>query len=249
MRFPFQKSRPAPVTRQPVRAVAPRISGASLAAEYRPLRMGGDYYDFAEISPTRSVLVLLDIAGKRGPAMDVAAAVQDAFREKAAELFSGPSCNHTEALALLFIELNRALRAASHGVRYCPGFLASYEAELGTLYYVNAGHHPGLIRDAEGITLLGSTGLPLGLFHHATHEAAVSVVAPGASFAVVSKGFLEGKSRRQEFGLDRLRETYTSLQFRDARELCAGLLNALECFTAGATPSNDMTAVALVRHD
>jgi sigma-B regulation protein RsbU (phosphoserine phosphatase) len=247
MRLPFQKPKPAPATRQPVRAVAPRITGASVAAEYRPIRVGGDFYDFVEISPTRTVLALLDIAGKRGPAMDVAAAVQDAFRLKAAELFSGESCNHTEALALLFIELNRALRAASQGVRYCPGFLASYEAELGTLYYVNAGHHPGLIRDAGGITLLSSTGLPLGLFHHATHEAAVSVVAPGASFVVVSKGFLEGKSRRQEFGLDRLRDTYAGLQFRDAKGLCAGLLDALDHFTAGTKPSNDMTALALVR--
>ncbi len=247
MRFPFQSSKPAPATRQPVRAVVPHVNGASVAAEYRPVRVGGDFYDFVEISPTRLVLVLLDIAGKRGPAMDVAADVQAVFRAKGAELFSAESCNHNEALALLFIELNRALRAASEGVRYCPGFLASYETELGTLYYVNAGHHPGLIRDASGITLLESTGLPLGLFHHATHEAQVSVLAPGASFALVSKGFVEAKSRRQEFGMDRLRETYAALPAGDATQLCRGLLGALDGFTRGAIPSNDMTAVTLVR--
>ncbi|MGH9649262.1 MAG: PP2C family protein-serine/threonine phosphatase, partial [Terriglobales bacterium] len=163
-------------------------------------------------------------------------------------LFSPVECNHTVALDLLFIEMNRALRAASGGVRYCPGFLASYEADLGTLYYVNAGHHPGLIRDGGGITALASTGLPLGLFHHATHEAQVSVITPGASFVLVSKGFVEAKSHRQEFGIDRLRETYATLQFRDAKELCAGLLDALNKFTAGASPANDMTAVALVRN-
>ena len=147
MRFPFKTAEPARVTRQPVRANVPHINGASVAAEYRPVRVGGDFYDFVEISPTRLVLVLLDIAGKRDPAMDVAAAVQDAFRLKAAELFSPTSVNHSEVLDLLFIEMNRTLRAASGGVRYCPGFLASYEAELGTLYYVNAGHHPGFVRD------------------------------------------------------------------------------------------------------
>ncbi|MGH9603478.1 MAG: PP2C family protein-serine/threonine phosphatase, partial [Terriglobales bacterium] len=201
MRFPFRTAEPVRVTRQPVRATIPEINGASVAAEYRPVRVGGDFYDFVQISPTRLVLVLLDIAGKREPAMDVAAAVQDAFRAKAAELFAPLDCNHSVALDLLFIEMNRALRAASGGVRYCPGFLASYEAELGTLYYVNAGHHPGLIRDSSGVTSLSSTGLPLGLFHHATHEAQVSVITPGASFMLVSKGFVEAKSRKQEFGM------------------------------------------------
>jgi serine phosphatase RsbU (regulator of sigma subunit) len=247
VRFPFKTAEPARAARQPARANLPQITGASVAAEYRPVRVGGDFYDFVQISPIRMVLALLDIAGKRDPAMDVAAAVQDAFRLKATELFSGEACNHNEALALLFIELNRALRAASGGVRYCPGFIASYEAELGTLYYVNAGHHPGLIRDAGGITLLESTGLPLGLFHHATHEAQVSVIAPGASFVLVSKGFVEAKSRKLEFGMERLREAYASIQFRDAKQLCAALLDALKQFTAGAVPANDMTAVALVR--
>ncbi|MGH9532541.1 MAG: PP2C family protein-serine/threonine phosphatase [Terriglobales bacterium] len=248
MRFPFQAAEPVRATRQPERATIPEVNGASVAAEYRPVRVGGDFYDFVQISPTRLVLVLLDIAGKREPAMDVAAAVQDAFRAKAAELFAPLDCNHSVVLDLLFIEMNRALRAASGGVRYCPGFLASYEAELGTLYYVNAGHHPGLIRDSGGITALSSTGLPLGLFHHATHEAQVSVITPGASFVLVSKGFVEAKSRKQEFGMDRLRETYASLPFRDARELCAGLLDALKMFTGGGIPATDMTAVAMVRN-
>ncbi|MGH9648951.1 MAG: hypothetical protein ACRD3I_00590, partial [Terriglobales bacterium] len=88
MRFPFQAAEPVRATRQPARAAIPEIVGASVAAEYRPVRVGGDFYDFVQISPARIVLVLLDIAGKRGPAMDVAAAVQDAFRIKASELFS-----------------------------------------------------------------------------------------------------------------------------------------------------------------
>ncbi len=248
MRLPFQSTKPAPSTRQPVRAVVPHVNGASVAAEYRSVRMGGDFYDFVEISPTHMVLALLDIAGKGGPAMDVAADVQVAFRTKAAELFSGESLNQNEALALLFIELNRALRAASEGVRHCPGFLASYEAELGALYYINAGHHPGLVREPSGITLLESTGLPLGLFHHATHEAQISVLAPGASFLLVSKGFVEAKARRREFGMERLRETYSTLPSGDAAQLCRGLLEALDHFTGGAKPTNDMTAVALVRN-
>jgi sigma-B regulation protein RsbU (phosphoserine phosphatase) len=244
----FKTAEPARATRQPVRATIPEVTGASVAAEYRPVRVGGDFYDFVQISPTRVVLTLLDIAGKREPAMDVAAAVQDAFRAKATELFTPLDVNQSVALDLLFIEMNRALRTASGGVRYCPGFLATYEAELGTLNYVNAGHHPGLIRDASGITALASTGLPLGLFHHATHEAQVSVLTPGASFVLVSKGFMEAKSRRQEFGMDRLREAYAALPFRDAKDLTTGLLDALTQFTKGAIPANDMTAVALVRN-
>ena len=58
-------------------------------------------------------------------------------------------------------------------------FLACYDAQLGTVCYSNAGHVPGLVRDRTGISTLPATGLPFGLFSHATHDASMTVLEPG----------------------------------------------------------------------
>ena len=92
----------------------------------------------------------------------------------------------------------RAIIAAEGGVRSCPAFAGCYNEDLGTICYFNAGHTPGLLRDLTGITELPATGLPLGLFSHATCEAPLVALPPGAALLLVSRGLLEGKRRRSE---------------------------------------------------
>ena len=45
----------------------------------------------------------------------------------------------------------------------------------------------------------------MGLFSHATCDAALVALPPGAALLLVSRGVLEGKRKREEFGLDRVK--------------------------------------------
>src|SRR6185295_15399121 len=119
--------------------------------------------------------------------------------------------------------------------------------ELFAVEDVNAGHTPGLLRDLSGITELSATGLPLGLFSHATCEAPLVALPPGAALLLVSRGLLEGRRRREEFGLERVKSGLQQAADETAEELCASTIEGVQQFMRKPPIHNDVTALALVR--
>ena len=230
-----------------VQAEVPELHAAQLAAAYYGERQGGDLHDFVRVTPNRVLFGLLDMAGRRAENGAMASAAQHTFRTRAPELFSADDVNEADAMAELCLELNRAIMAAEGGVRSCPAFAGCYNEDLGTICYFNAGHTPGLLRDLTGITELPATGLPLGLFSHATCEAPLIALAPGASLLLVSRGLLEGKRRREEFGLERVKSGMQQAADESAHELCAIVIDGVQQFMGKPPVHNDVTALALVR--
>jgi serine phosphatase RsbU (regulator of sigma subunit) len=243
--FRREKSRSAP--QEPVQAEVPELRSAQLAAAYYGERQGGDLYDFVRVTPNRVVFGLLDIAGRLEENSVIVSAAQQTFRTRSQELFSAEDVNEADAMAELCLELNRTIMTAEGGIRSCPAFAGCYNEDLGTICYFNAGHTPGLLRDMTGITELGATGLPLGLFSHATCEAPLVALPPGAALLLVSRGLLEGKRRREEFGLERVKNGLQQAASETAQDLCATVIDGVQQFMHKAPVHNDVTALALVR--
>ena len=232
---------------EPVQAEVPDLRTAELAAAYYGERQGGDLHDFVRVTPSRVIFGLLDMAGRIEDNSAVVSAAQHTFRTRSPELFSADDVNEADAMAELCLELNRSIMAAEGGIRSCPAFAGCYNEDLGTICYFNAGHTPGLLRDMTGITELKATGLPLGLFSHATCEAPLVALPPGAALLLVSKGLLEGKRRREEFGLERVKTGLQQAAKESAKELCATMIDDVQQFMRKPPIHNDVTALALVR--
>jgi serine phosphatase RsbU (regulator of sigma subunit) len=232
---------------EPVQAAVPELHQAELAAAYYGERQGGDHYDFVRVGPTRVLFGLLDIAGRIEENGNIVSVAQQTFRTRSPELFSAGDVNEADAMAELCLELNRAIMSAEGGIRSCPAFAGCYNEDLGTICYFNAGHTPGLLRDATGVAELPATGLPLGLFSHATCEAPLVALPPGAALLLVSKGLLEGRRRREEFGLDRVKTELQHAAGETAKELCASMIDGVQQFMRKPPVHNDVTALALVR--
>ena len=247
MRLPFLQASVERPQVQPAPTVVPTLPGVDIAAAYNCARMGGDFYDFLVTPCGRLIFLLLDIAGKRGQALEIAASVQELFRKRAPGLFQGEDTNQSEALTEMGILINRDILKAANGVRHAPAFLGSFDPKAGMLSYVNAGHTPALLKDGGGITQLQANGIPLGLFSHATHDASVAVMEPGAAVLLVSRGLVESRSRSKEFGLDRVTQVLQAHEFHHAQEICTEVLKAAETFTRKPTAENDTTALALLR--
>jgi serine phosphatase RsbU (regulator of sigma subunit) len=64
---------------------------------------------------------------------------------------------------------------------------------------------------------------------------------------LVSKGLLEGKRRREEFGLDRVKTGLQQASKETAKELCATVIDGVQQFMRKPPIHNDVTALALVR--
>jgi serine phosphatase RsbU (regulator of sigma subunit) len=175
---PWLKRNPGrqPLPEEPLRAEAPEIERAEIAAVYYGQRQAGDFYDFFRVNEKRVLFCLLDAAGDLQTTRSLISLTQRSLRDSAAKLLADDDINETDAMIELCLTLNRTVLNGSQKVHPCPAFVGCYNERLGLVCYFNAGHTPGLVRDQGGITALEATGLPLGLFSHATCDA--PMVAP-----------------------------------------------------------------------
>jgi serine phosphatase RsbU (regulator of sigma subunit) len=228
MKIPFAKPQPKAAQRMPDRPPAVELRSITVGALYRGARQGGDYFDYISAGP-RLLMLMLDIAGRREEAFNIAASVQTTFRA-AADLFAIDDVNESVALSQLLLEVNRAIIEAAGGVRCAPGIIASYNEIAGTLWYINAGHIPPLMRDGSGVNPLPASGLPLGLFSHATHDASVMVMAEGSALLLVSRGLVEAKAGGEEYGLKRVSEALAATPLTDGQQMCVAVHESVRKF-------------------
>jgi len=249
----FQSRAPEPPPAlEPVASEFPKMEGAEIAATTYGKRVAGDFYDSLRVGPERILFGLLDVAGRRESNQQILSAAQKIFRTLGPELFSPPDINESEAMTTLCLRLNRGIMEAASGVHSCPAFIGCYHERFGTLCYTNAGHTPGLLRDQTGIVELGSTGLPLGLFSHATAEAPTVALEKGAVLLLVSRGVVEGRCKDDnaedlEFGLERVKERLQADASGSAQAISGSILNAVGEFTCEPLVPDDMTALVFVR--
>jgi sigma-B regulation protein RsbU (phosphoserine phosphatase) len=231
----------------PIPAQVPELHDAELAAVYYGQRIGGDFYDFIRVSPTRVVFGLLDVAGRVEESRAILCEAQEVFRTVSAQQLADEDNNEADAMVTLALELNRTILKGAKGARPCPAFAGCYNEALGLVCYFNAGHTPGLVHDGSGVTELPASGLPLGLFSHATWEAPMVALQPGAGLLLASRGLIEGKRKGEEFGLERLKTSCQNSRADTAKEVCLAAIAAIKDFMRTAPTHNDVTALCLLR--
>ncbi len=249
-------------SRKPLSSPLPQMATAQLAAQYSAARVGGDFYDFLQVGGSKLLFIFMDIAGRQESALAVAASAQETFRERGKALFVDPNVEDGDAITHLILEINRQIIAAAEGVRSSPAILGCFDESINTLSYINAGHTPALLHDAQGTLALEANGLPLGLFTHATHDSQFCAIEDGAALVMVSRGVIEVKAGGQEFGIERVKEIVSNGTFDTAEQLCQTVLETAEQYRrkpshfgpyltipgfAAAEAGNDMTVVALLR--
>jgi serine phosphatase RsbU (regulator of sigma subunit) len=244
--FHFQEALPVSVL-DPIHSDVPELHGADLASVYYGRRMAGDFYDFIRVSPNRILFGLLDAADGLESTRAVLSAAQRTFRTVGTELFARRDINEADAMMELCLQLNQSVLKAADGIRSCPAFAGCYDESLGIVCYFNAGHTPGLLRDHDGVSELPATGLPLGLFSHATSNASIVALEPGAVLLLASRGIVEGKCKTEEFGLQRAKDVLQQSKATSAKELCISVLGQVQQFMCAAPTHDDVTVLALAR--
>jgi serine phosphatase RsbU (regulator of sigma subunit) len=245
-------------TRTPLPTALPPLAGLDLQARYYSARTGGDFFDAATAGP-HVVFLLTDIAGSRTDAHAIAAAIQDVFRLRVPQLFSGDGINMMDTLSTLAHEVNQAIYEAAGGSRLAPTFLGCFNLPLGLLAYINSGGQPAIFRDNDGTRILGHVTMPLGLFTHLTFEPAIQAFEPGARLLLVTKGVLEAQHGREQFGVERATAVLEHIPTSSALDLCRVTLEDANEFRKPPWYSlerlpffkpqrtDDLTAVALIR--
>jgi serine phosphatase RsbU (regulator of sigma subunit) len=246
MKLLFQNSHGERSPSVPSRAEFPPLSGAEIAGRVHGQRVGGDFYHFLRATRSRVVFGLLDIAGRYEENQAIVEAARQTFQRVGKDRFGYEEINEADAMMEFCLELNLSIRRAAAGVRSCAAFLGCYNEDLGTICYANAGHTPGLLRDAEEIVELPATGMPLGLFSASTYEAPTAAL-PGGALLLVSRGVVEASDKREEFGLERVKQHFLQAPRDSADQIASHMLDVVQQFLRSPASQNDMTALALVR--
>ena len=245
MRFSFKRAEA--IATEPTPAELPQLAGAEIAGLVHGKRVGGDFYQFARASPLRVVFGLLDVAGDSNENRGIVAAARETFRDKAPTFLCDDEVNEADAMMEFCQELNVSIRRAASGVRNCAAFLGCYNEERGTVCYVNAGHTPGLLRYDSEISELPATGMPLGLFSASTYEAPTVAVPVGGGLLLASRGVVEAAQKKEEFGLQRLKQYFSKFPLDSAQGVASSAMQVVRNYAPEAAGHNDLTTLALVR--
>jgi sigma-B regulation protein RsbU (phosphoserine phosphatase) len=199
--------------------------------------VGGDYYDFLALGPSRLGITVADIAGKGLSASLLMASLQALVRSHAPSLSGRPR--------EFAKEINRHLCESTDDARYATLFFGVYDDSARELSYLNAGHNPPIVLRASGeIERLNLGGMVLGLFEGNSYEEGKVRLDPGDLLVIFSDGITEAVSRQdEEFGDDALVELIRRHSGLPPEELLARITEEVDSFTGPVPPVDDMTLI------
>ena len=221
--------------------------------------VSGDYYDFIEITPQMTGIVVADVCGKGVSAALMMAnlqaslrgqvqAYQDAYNYK---LSQNPSIVDAQARPVQRIvqQVNQRITASMMDSSYITFFYAEVNWQNSTLRYTNAGHNPPLLMrtgsDGEKrIERLEQGGTVLGVFLDAEYEAAELTLEKGDVLVAFTDGLIEARSPQgEEFGEERVIEFLIQNASQPATEIEQRILSAVKEWTMDSEQEDDLTLV------
>ncbi len=200
-------------------------------------QIGGDFFDYFDLSDGRFGFAIGDVAGKGVPAAILASMVQGAFSSQS---FSNAPL--TEIIG----KVNRKLSQRGPGNRFVTFFFGILDRE-GNCIYVNAGHNPPLLLSQDGsLKELTVGGMVLGLFPEAQYESGTIRLNPGEHLVLFTDGVVEALNPSgEEFGIERLSELLQSSTQLPASEILVRIREAVLSFSTHAPQHDDITMMVL----
>src|SRR5579863_1379119 len=215
----------------------PQYENFRIHAFNSPTRyVGGDFYDFLQLSSEEWMGVLADVSGKGMSAALLSSMVLGAL---SMEFRAG-----SRPQAVLN-RVNRLLCEKSLPSQFVTLFVFLLGRD-GTGQFISAGHNPAyLFRSATGnIERLVSDAYVLGLFESASYQCGPLHLCKGDILVVYSDGLTDAQNQQEDmFGEERLLEIIRQQAPSGSQILEQEFLKAIEEFTQGVPQTDDITFV------
>jgi serine phosphatase RsbU (regulator of sigma subunit) len=223
--------------------VMPSIENYMVAARSRTCyEVGGDYLDIMEMPTGEVVLVIADVAGKGL----TSALVGSSFRSTLRAMVQANLSLFEIATQMNVLHYGEGAESRR---RYVTTMLMRLDPANHTLEVINAGHNPSFLLDGKGnLTTITASGTPVGILPFSSYVPQKFTLEPGARLLVYTDGMTEVFHGDDEFGEDRLLETFLACNEPTPERTLAHLWATLEGFSDGQEQSDDMTALVLFRN-
>jgi phosphoserine phosphatase RsbU/P len=219
----------------------PELPGFDVAAVSTPADIvGGDYFDYVPMSDGCLGIVVADVSGHEIGASVLLSQTRAYLRALA--------CRHSD-ISEIMTQLNRFLVADVRQRWFVELFLVRIDPARGSFSYAGAGHEGHLLHASGEVTKLESTTTPLGLVDQETVPCGSETdLSPNDLLLVFTDGLTEAVGAGgEQFGAGRAVQIVTSVRDKSAREIVAGLMNAVREFHDSSTQTDDITVAVIKR--
>jgi sigma-B regulation protein RsbU (phosphoserine phosphatase) len=209
--------------------------------------VGGDYYDFFPLGPSRLGVLIADVAGK-GTSAALYMAELKGLVLSLSQIYQSPR--------QLLIEANRILASTLDSRSFITMTYAVLDLANGVMTYARAGHTPLIYLPANGAAgaqVLVPNGMVLGLriegaetrFGELLEEKQISLHT-GDVIVFYTDGITEAMNTASDlFGESRLSRLVEEHGHLESGELRERILREIEAFVGSADQHDDMTMILI----
>ena len=197
--------------------------------------VGGDFYDYFQVSEQQFAFVIGDVCGKGVPASIVMAGSRSFIKSQAV---SNPHPASVIPMA------NKLIAEDVQPGMFVTAFYGLYNIETHVLKFTNAGHPlPLLIRASEcSCSSLFNFNPPVGLFHDSEFQDTEILLQEGDVLVLFTDGINEATNLDgEQFGVKRLVDIVHQCQRRSPKQLLNDIVEELSLFTQGQEQRDDIT--------
>jgi sigma-B regulation protein RsbU (phosphoserine phosphatase) len=203
---------------------------------YQPAgTVSGDFCDFIENKDGSLTFILGDVSGK-----GVSASLM--MSNLHALIHSLLSFNLP--INEIMMRANRLFCESTLSTNYATMVMGKVLSD-GTLQISVAGHNPPLISKNGNITLIGATGIPVGMFCEAEYTVEQLQLMEGDSLLLYTDGLSEAAVNGNEYGEENIKNQLALNSKLDPADLIRKLLNHQKLFIGDSMPADDVTVAVL----
>lgn len=209
--------------------------GVTIAHQFQPVSaVGGDFLDYFELTDGSIGLYLGDVSGKGLPAA--------LFGALAVGTIRGVHKTGTPADQVL-ATMNRRLMIRGMPTRHAALQYAVFEPATRKIQISSAGMPGPVYLSNKGCRLLKLSGIPPGLWPSSSYDATSLCLEPGDSVLFCTDGVTDAMNLDEEsFGTERLVSICDEHRAAPPTDILEAIFRAVERFSRGRGPHDDMAA-------
>jgi stage II sporulation SpoE-like protein/CAAX prenyl protease-like protein len=223
---------------------SPKVKGFDISGTCLPAKeVGGDYFDFVTLSPSKLGIAVGDVSGKGVPAAIYMTLTKGILQSHAEENVSPK---------LVLNKVNKLLYRTIEKNSFVSMFYAILDTDTKKLTYARAGHNPGIVvSQGDGdSTLLTAEGIALGLeegtvFEKTLQENTIDVHS-GDTLVFYTDGIVEAMNEQlDEFGEDKFLDIVAENRNLTSSQMIELILKEVKEFASNYPQNDDITLVVI----
>ena len=201
--------------------------------------VGGDFYDFYMLGDSTLAFMIADVSGKGIPAAMFMMQAKTIIKDLAESGLELPE---------VFATANKKLCENNDAGMFVTAWMGILDLKTGLLKFVNAGHNPPLVRQADGefVYLKARSGMVLAGMDGIKYRQNELQLTPGDQIFLYTDGVTEATDKNNQlYGEERLLETVNRNIVMDTRKLCEAVKADVDKFVGEAPQFDDITMLSV----